>query len=275
MSDGRTLEQLRQHYDIEKELASRLRNSSKHERAHLYSELYDELFRRVPLHPQSTRKASATESDRVVGLQMAFLKPFLTASTTFLEVGPGDCALSREVAKQVKRVLAVDVSDEITKSASNPKNFQLILSDGCSIPVPSGSVDVAYSNQLMEHLHPDDALEQLQNIHQALAPGGVYVCITPNRLSGPHDISMHFDSVATGFHVKEYTISELSALFRKVGFSKVQPYVGAKGIYTRVPAAPLAFGEKSLSILPPALRKRVAGSQPFRAILNCRFVGIR
>ena len=62
----------------------------------------------------------------------------------------------------------------------------------------------------MEHLHPDDALEQLQNIYSALVPGGIYLCITPNRLSGPQDVSRDFDMVATGFHLKEYTISELS-----------------------------------------------------------------
>jgi hypothetical protein len=31
----------------------------------------------------------------------------------------------------------------------------------------------------MEHLHPEDAFEQLRNIIRALAPGGRYVCITP------------------------------------------------------------------------------------------------
>ena len=39
----------------------------------------------------------------------------------------------------------------------------------------------------------------LANLYRALKPGAVYVCITPNRLSGPHDISLYFDSVATGF----------------------------------------------------------------------------
>jgi hypothetical protein len=51
----RTAEELRQHYEIEKELATRLRNSSRGERAAMYTQVYDELFRRVPKHPQWTQ----------------------------------------------------------------------------------------------------------------------------------------------------------------------------------------------------------------------------
>ena len=52
--ETRTREELRQHYDVERELADRLRTASKDERRTLYAEVYDELFKRVPLHPQHT-----------------------------------------------------------------------------------------------------------------------------------------------------------------------------------------------------------------------------
>lgn len=55
-------EQIREYYEIEKELANRLRYASKQERRYLYSSLYDELYRRVPLHPQLTRKLSPVET---------------------------------------------------------------------------------------------------------------------------------------------------------------------------------------------------------------------
>jgi hypothetical protein len=57
----------------------------------------------------------------------------------------------------------------------------------------------------MEHLHPEDALEQLQKIRRTLARGGVYVCITPNRVNGPHDVSGLFDDEARGLHLREYS----------------------------------------------------------------------
>ena len=81
---------------------------------------------------------------------MLLLRRFLRPDSTFLEIGPGDCALSFEAARHVNKAYAVDVSEEITGDAEHPQNFQLILSDGCSIPLPEKSVDVAYSNQLID-----------------------------------------------------------------------------------------------------------------------------
>ena len=193
-----------------------------------------------------------------------------------MEVGPGDCALSFEAARFARQVYAIDVCDEISKADSTPENFSLILSDGCSVPVPPNSVDVAYSNQLMEHLHPDDALAQLQAIFGALAPGGCYICITPNKLTGPHDISTYFDDVATGFHLREYTITELTALLKTVGFSKVRLYIGARGFYWRFPAGALTLCEHMLTALPAKVRRPVAHSLPFRMLfVGVRLVGIR
>jgi SAM-dependent methyltransferase len=206
---------------------------------------------------------------------MKVLRPFLNKNITFLEIGPGDCALSFELTRFVKQVYAVDVSDEITKASKIPENFQLNLSDGCSIPVPSNSVHVAYSNSLMEHLHPDDALEQLQHIYNALAPGGVYICITPNRLNGPADISKYFDVIATGFHLKEYTSFELSNLFKQVGFSRVRAYLGARGKYASLPVFPIALCEKLLDKLPHTLQKAIARTLLFRLLLGIRLIGVK
>jgi SAM-dependent methyltransferase len=273
--EHRTAEEIREHYEIEKELATKLRDATREERRHLYTAVYDEMLRRVPSHPLLARKTSAAETDRQVASQMLLLGRFLNADSTFLEVGPGDCSLSFEAARHVRKVYAVDVSEEITRKAVSPQNFQLIISDGCSIPVPEESVNVAYSNQLMEHLHPDESLEQLRNIYRALAPGGSYICITPNRLNGPHDVSMYFDSVATGFHLKEYTTSELIDLFRSVGFSKIKAYIPAKGRYLDMPLSLIRRCESFLETLPRSTGKRLARGLPFRVLLDVRLVGTK
>lgn len=270
--DPRTPAQVREHYEIEVELAHKLKTAPREDRRHLYSSLYNELFQRVPHHPQLTRKASPQSSAQSIKAQMQFLQPFLKKDATFLEVGPGDCSLSIEVAKIVRQAYAVDVSDEITKDLAAPKNFQLIISDGCSIPVADSSVDVVYSNQLMEHLHPDDAHEQLKNIHKALAPGGIYICITPNSLTGPHDISRYFDHTSQGFHLKEYTIAELGTLFRMAGFRKAQTYVGLKGRHASIPFHLLTVYEKSLATLPNGFRNQVKYSLPFRIFRTVKLV---
>ena len=272
---ARTMEQRYEHYVVEKELADKLRTASQEERRSLYASLYDELYRRVPHHTQLTRKSSLEESQADAALQLATLKPFLNKDCVYLEVGPGDCAVSLEVAKYVKQVYAVDVSNEITKNLAFPQNFKLVLSDGTSIPVSNNTVNVAYSNQLMEHIHPDDAFEQLRNIYSSLAPGGVYICITPNRLSGPHDISRFFDSVASGFHLKEYTVSELRDLFIRVGFSKTMVNVGMMGKYINLPVSLSVLSEKFLMILPRKTRKFIASNLPLRKLIGIRLVGIK
>ncbi len=260
-----TIEQIQEHYEIEKELASRLQNSTREERQHLYTALYDELFKRVPYHPQLTQKSSPEASAWVVAQRMQLISCFLSPDSTFLEVGPGDCSLSLEIAKHVRKVYAVDVSNEITKKSSFPENFELIISDGCTIPVPENSVNIVYSHQLMEHLHPDDANDQLKNIYKALIPGGNYICITPNRLSGPHDVSKYFDEVATGFHLKEYTVSELYELFRTAGFSKISLYKSYKQNHLKFPLFPMTVNtikvcEEFLSRLPFSLRRKIAST---------------
>ena len=112
----------------------------------------------MPHHPQLTRKADAHAKGRDISRQMGVIRRFLGPGATYLEVGPGDCGLALEVAKRVEKVYAIEVSAEITKGLDFPSNFELVISDGCSIPVEPNVVDVVYSNQLVEHLHPDDAL---------------------------------------------------------------------------------------------------------------------
>jgi SAM-dependent methyltransferase len=268
MTKTRSNQQIEEHYNIEKELASKLRDSSKQERQNLYGYLYDQLFQLVPHHPQLERKQDPHASAKEVGRKMRLLSRFLQKSSILLEVGPGDCCLAFEASKYVKKIYAVDVSQEIVNNLNPPENFELILSDGCTIPLPTNTVDIAYSNQLMEHLHPDDAFEQICNIYKALNFGGIYICITPNRLSGPHDISKYFDEVATGFHLKEYTCTDLSSTFSHVGFSKIKTYIGGKGIYLRFPLFLLKWLEARLDKMPFFWRKRIARTFLFRALLG-------
>jgi len=263
---------VREHYEIEKELAARLRAAGSEERRHLYTALYDELFQRVPDHPQLALKRGGVARRKEVQDRLKLLRRYLQAETTFLEIGPGDCALAIEVARHVHKVFAVDVSREIGAGIQLLQNLQLAISDGCSIPLADDSVDVAYSDQLMEHLHPDDAAQQLKNIFRTLASSGVYVCLTPNRWSGPHDVSRYFDEVATGFHLREYTVGELAQMFRAVGFRGVQALIGAGGFHVVVPSGLVSAVERLLRILPRQFGRTLARRLPLRAILGAKLV---
>jgi len=272
----RSMDQIRQHYQVEKELAARLMRATRLERQHLYTAIYDELYKRVPDHPQLTNKVSISTTADQVQSKLKLLQSFIHGDASFMELGPGDCSLALAIAACVRNVIAIDVSNEITKNRSTPPNYRLIISDGCSIPVPAGSVDVAYSNQLMEHLHPDDAMEQLQNVVSALKVGGVYICTTPNRLSGPHDISKYFDRIATGLHLKEYTIGELDDLFRKAGFHSVTVVGAAKGRYFAIPfMLPLKMLERIFEAMPHFVSQPLANLPPFRFVFQNTYIVAR
>jgi SAM-dependent methyltransferase len=273
--EPRSLERIRDHYLIEKELAARLRLATKEERRHLYSAVYDELFRRVPDHPQLARKLNTRLRRGEVLERLKILARYFYAEATYLEIGPGDCALAIEAARRVNKVVAVDVSREIGAGVHLLRNLDLEISDGCSIPVPDASINIAYSDQLMEHLHPADAAEQLRNIHNALAPGGIYVCITPNRWSGPHDISRYFDDEATGFHLHEYTIGELTLMFQETGFSKQNVLVGSGGLHVSLPASFVGGLERVLEMLPKGLARGLSRQLPLRIILGAKIVATK
>jgi SAM-dependent methyltransferase len=259
-------EEIKRHYEFEKALSNQLREAPPEERKSLYTSLYDELFRRFP-YIITEQKDNSQYQENLVGR-------FLSKDKTFLEVGPGEGKLLRRAAPRVKKAYALDVSNEITRKIEGDSGIKVIISDGSNIPLEDGSIDVIYSNQLMEHIHPDDALEQLKNIFRVLAKGGVYVCVTPSRLSGPHDISRRFDDVATGFHLREYTVHELRDLFLKVGFSRVKLLVGY-GIYVPFPVGAALLLESFLEKLPHGAAKWLGRFYPVRVLLGVKIIGIK
>lgn len=270
--ETRSAEKVREHYEIEKEIAQRLLNSTPDERSTLYTWAYDELFQNVPHHPLLSDVPQA-ERRKYVAKEVQKLSPFVNDQTVYLEIGPGDCLVALEMAKQAKKVYAIDVTNEITKSLNAPENFELIISNGTSIPVSPEEVDFVYSDQLMEHLHPEDSLKQLRSIYKALKPGGKYFCITPNRLSGPHDISRNFDPVATGLHLKEYTVTELSEMFKETGFTTTKVYLQFSGYKVFLPVFLYKISEGILSILPHSLRKMITFNKVVRFLLGIKLIG--
>lgn len=238
---------VRHNFALERGLANQLRLATPQERRALYASLYDEYFR-------NARNVAHTIDDaHAIARQVRLATRFLPKQGRYLEVGAGACRVASQVALSASRAYAVEVSAEVL---SDHPGVEVIISDGVAIPVDEGSVDLVYSHQLMEHLHPDDALEQVKEIYRALAPGGAYVCITPNRLTGPHDISQHFTTVACGFHLREYTISDLRDLFLKVGFRDVRVAIALGGeVLVVVPARLYSLAESGLARLPRRARR--------------------
>lgn len=267
--ERRSNERLQAHYVLELELAERLRGAARADRPRVYGEVYSELFARLPDHPQ--HHAARHESERIAS-EFKRVQPFIAGDLSFLEIGCGDAALAFHAARHVGRSYAMDVTEALVPEA-RPQNFQFVRTDGVNIPLDSGSIQLAYSNQLMEHLHPDDAQAQLSEIARVLAPGGRYYCSTPSRASGPHDISRYFGYEARGFHLKEYDYAELTRLFRAAGFSKVEVLLGSRPY--RLPCSVARGLEALVLALPQGLRARLTCSHRVSSLLGLQVLGTK
>jgi SAM-dependent methyltransferase len=106
------------------------------------------------------------------------LEKRFTPRTVFMDIAAADCLFALRAASYVERVYAVDISGQFLHLVPAPTNLRLVLCDGIRIPVPEGTVDLAWSGAFMDQLHPDAAAAHLQSVRRSLAPRGEYLFTT-------------------------------------------------------------------------------------------------
>lgn len=255
----RSPEQLRHHYEVERELAGKMRASSREKRTELFQTLYTELFERVPDHPRLTRRETPEQSRINVEKQFRLIAPHLEENMTFLEIAPGDCRLSLEATQHCAKVIGVDISDQRDPEETFPDNFELIVYDGYDLSqIPDSSVDIIFSYQFLEHLHPDDVPLHFDLARRLLKPGGLYILDTPHRYSGPHDISRFFGNQLNCFHFQEWTIGQLKQTLRTHGFDQCWVYRFRKVQKNLLFNLATSVTETVIGILPHSLRQKIS-----------------
>ena len=101
------------------------------------------------------------------------------AALTALEIGYGGGRLVNAAASYFGRVVGIDVHDELDQVAAllerrGHTNVTLLKTDGSSIGVDDGSVDLVYSFIVLQHLPRYEAfVRYLEETHRVLADGGV------------------------------------------------------------------------------------------------------
>ncbi len=213
-----------------------------------------------------------TEPEQKAVQKFQLLKRFLSKASNVAECGPGSFHLAQVVAPKVKSLSLVDVVNN-NPGLTLPKNSTFFESDGVHLPKTLTNLDLIWSAHVIEHIHPDEVHAHLTDARRALSKGGHYIIFTPNRLSGPHDISRRFSNAAEGLHLKEYTVRELRRALKTAGYSKVSCYAGGKGIYVRVPAFWPMVVEFKLSLCPRFTRRFFANLLPIKALLGIIIVG--
>lgn len=137
----------------------------------------------------------------------------LVAGRRVLEVGCGEGYGTALLSTSAAQILGIDY-DALTAahaSATYPQ-AHFVRANLAALPVPSSSVDVVATLQVIEHVwnHPEFVRECLR----VLRPGGLLFVTTPNRLT----FSPGQPEPVNPFHTKEFTASELVALLADCGF---------------------------------------------------------
>jgi len=272
--DRRPADRLIAHYEVEVVLAEKLRHSSRETRNRTYREVYRDLFNKLSDHPRHTRAHDARRTD--VTKLLRIVGRFVARDDRVLEIGAGDAALSRNICDRALSVVAVDVDDALVGAKMAPRNFRYLLSDGVSLPLPDASISLAISNQLLEHIHPDDTLAHLREVNRVLSAGGRYLIMTPSSICGPHDVSRYFDRRARGMHLREFDAETIRNCLRAAGFTRLVFYAARGGhLFFSMPYW-LARGlDLAFSLVPSSLHTRLVRNKLTRTLLGLTVVAYK
>ncbi len=215
--------------ELEFYYAKRLRESSAAERKKLYIEAYTEVSKYA-----SVRFNENTPEARTAGTTKRLVQVFshlVSKDADVLEIGCGRGYTCYKLAPFVNSMIGTDVSETSLSEAKkiirqhNIKNVNIEQVSAFELTdhFKKNMFDVCISVDVVEHLHPADAEEHYKQVFDILKPGGKYIMILPNRLSGPHDVTKdEFPDAKEplGFHLNESTYKELISIMKVIGFNK-------------------------------------------------------
>jgi SAM-dependent methyltransferase len=211
------------HWNLERQLVTELLGSSPESRwdtfSHCYTRLYTELewLNRVvdkadPL-PQTDRFTPWVELMGPLPKSVYEIGSGRGEFISFLAKNGFDCK-GTEITPERGEKLVAEPYSRLSWGVSDGVHF-----DRFENPE---TYDFVVSDQVIEHLHPDDLDAHLEGVYIILKSGGRYVLNTPHRFAGPHDISWVFNlNEPKGMHLREYTYQELVTSLKRAGFNRI------------------------------------------------------
>lgn len=218
-----TRQMILHHWQLERQLTAELLQSAPGERWGVFDRCYTRLYDELDwLNKFSGDADTAPPAERFARwLQLVGPPP-----KSVYEIGSGQGDLIVFLARNGHHCKGSEITGKRGEAlvADAHPNLSWGRSDGVHLGTfePAGTYDAVVSDQVIEHLHPDDLNCHLRGVHSILKKGGRYVFNTPNRYTGPHDVSRVFKiAEPQGMHLKEYTNRELAEAVRRAGFVSV------------------------------------------------------
>lgn len=217
-----TEEMVLRHWHLERSLARELIDSTPQDRWEVFERCYTSFYRELAdLNQFWSFDTPTMFKDAYADWTHLIGQP----PKKIYEIGSGKGGLIRYLAELGHECRGTEISKERGHKWARPHpRLSWGTSDGVHLErfERANSYDVVISDQVIEHLHPDDLVDHFRGVMTILNRGGRYIFDTPHAFFGPSDISRVFRyETPQGFHLKEYTWTEIVEALNGVGFTHV------------------------------------------------------
>ncbi|HLA42756.1 MAG TPA: methyltransferase domain-containing protein [Aggregatilineales bacterium] len=257
-----------QHWTLEKRLRHDLLASTPENRWEVFEKAYDELYSDISWLTELTN--SGSEIDDRVSAYHLWERIIGKPPQKVYEIGSGRGELISYLAQHGFECKATEITQERGKKwADESVNMSWGTSDGIHLDrfEPPVTYDVIITNQVVEHMHPDDVLDHMKSSCVILKPGGRYILSTPHYADGPTDITGIFGyDELMAMHLKEYTYAELRRMLLQSGYRRIysvlrlprrmRQIIDIPPLVSRVFLYYLIFFEQILAIMPSQTLRR-------------------
>ena len=215
-------EMILRHWELERRLRTQLLNSTAENRWKVFDRCYTELYSELDWLNNLIGSSVAVPPS-----QLYSFWPIIIGQPPkdIYEIGSGKGKLINFLASYGYKCKGTEITHERgRKHVSEHPNLSWGVSDGVHLDEfeSDDTYDALISDQVVEHIHPDDLVEHFRCARSILRTGGRYIFATPHKFIGPSDISQIFEcDNPMGMHLKEYSFKELRDLLRGAGFQNI------------------------------------------------------